>query len=770
MPQTPTPNSPESEMVERIVSNAFALMQINRHRLATLEHLLMVLLKEEGVQAVLAKCDVDIEAMRHDIEEALGNQEKIPPELALSASSNSNRVQSTPAFWRVIKSTMSHFQESGARELHPYHFLVPFFEEEDTTALAILQRQKLTRADLTRVISHGKSNGGNGKKEDDALNQYTINLNAKAAAGSLDPLVGREREIERLVQILGRRRKNNPLLVGDPGVGKTALAEGLAQRIVLKDVPQRLQNLKVHTVNLGALVAGTKYRGDFEERWKSLLDQVSKDKNVILFIDEIHTIIGAGGGKGAMDAANLIKPALTTGDLRLIGSTTFEEFRDIFERDAALARRFQKVDVVEPTPSETIQILTGLLPELERHHQLKYSEKAVDAAVRLSVRYLPDKRLPDKAIDLLDEAGSRLRSRNEPKESDLIQEADIEATIATMTQLPIEKASTDEKHALSHLLPQLEAKVFGQSKATETVASAMFLSKAGLSHPNRPMGSFLFTGPTGVGKTETARQLAETLGLKLLRFDMSEYKEEHTIARLIGAPPGYVGHDKGGLLTEQVNQNPHAVLLLDEIEKAHPNIYNLLLQVMDAGRLTDTNGRTVDFRHVVLIMTTNAGASVAVKRGIGFLKHDNAADLTAALGEVFPPEFRNRLDAIVPFQALGQVEIEKVVRKFLGEMGAQILERKVRIEVSDEAVAWLAEKGFDPQMGARPLDRTIQEHIKKPLSSLILFGDLSGGGLAKVEVNEDKTDLTITATATREVNLEKLLEVVPEEENLKLAK
>lgn len=764
-----TPSTPENELVERIVTNAFTLMQINRHRLATLEHLLMILLKDEGVQTVLKKCNADLDAMRQDIEEALSNQEKVPADIALTT--NTTRVQSTPAFWRVVQATLQHHQSSGARELHPYHFLVPFFEEEDTTALAILYRQKLNRTDIIRVISHGnKAQNNNGKKEEDALTQYTINLNAKAAEGTLDPLVGREREIERLVQILGRRRKNNPLLVGDPGVGKTAIAEGLAQRIHLKQVPQRLLDLKVHTVNLGAVVAGTKYRGDFEERWKALLDQVSKDKNIILFIDEIHTIIGAGGGKGAMDAANLIKPALTTGDLRLIGSTTFEEYRDIFERDAALARRFQKVDVMEPTPTETIQILTGLLPQLEKHHQVKYSEKSVDAAVRLSVRYLPDKRLPDKAIDLLDEAASRLRSRQEPAENDIIQESDIESTLATMTQLPVERASNDDRESLFNLLPKLEAKVFGQSKATNTVAEAMFLSKAGLSHPNRPMGSFLFTGPTGVGKTETARQLADTLGLKLLRFDMSEYKEEHTIARLIGAPPGYVGHDKGGLLTEQVNQNPHAVLLLDEIEKAHPNIYNLLLQVMDAGRLTDTNGRTVDFRHVVLIMTTNAGASVAVKRGIGFLKQDRASDLTAALGEVFPPEFRNRLDAIVPFQALGQTEIEQVVRKFLGEMALQIAERQVRVEVSDEAVTWLAEKGFDPLMGARPLDRTIQEHIKKPLSSLILFGELKNGGLATVSLNETKTDLVLVATPIQDVSLSNLIEVVPDGENIKLAK
>ena len=723
----------QRHVIERIVGSAHALAARNRHEYTTLEHLLLVVLQEASVVEVLKQCKVDIASLHQDLAHTLDQSPLLPD----SQLGHVHQLQTTPALLRVIQGTVNQHINSGRAELAPEHLLVPFFDEKPgTAALAVLLRQKLKRTDLLRALSHGQrgKNGAKGESED-ALAAYTVDLNERAENNTLDPLIGREREIERLVQVLGRRRKNNPLLVGDPGVGKTALAEGLAQRIVAGAVPQRLRSFKIHSLNLGAMIAGTKYRGDFEERWKALLEQVAERTEVVLFIDEIHTLIGAGGGKGAMDASNLIKPALASGQMRLIGSTTFEEYRSIFEHDAALARRFQKIDVVEPTALESIQILKGILPQLETHHELHFSQEAVEAAVRLSVRYQPEKRLPDKAIDLLDEAASRMRSHAAPLPDDLIGEMDIEATLAAIANIPVERASETDRTSLAALRPRLEAAVFGQPQATEAVSSAMVMSRAGLGHPNRPVGSFLFTGPTGVGKTETARQLAEILGLKLLRFDMSEYREGHTIARLIGSPPGYVGHDKGGLLTEAVNQAPHSVLLLDEIEKAHPDIYNLLLQVMDAGRLTDTNGRTVDFRHVVLVMTTNAGAGAAVSRGMGFVKQDTASDVDQALAQVFPPEFRNRLDATIHFKALAPPEIERVVRKFVAQLATQVAERGVRLTLSQEAIEWLAKKGFDPLMGARPLDRTIQEHIKKPLASSMLFGPLVVGGEASWDVN-----------------------------------
>lgn len=728
-----------NEVIQTVMSNAQALAIRNRHEFVTLDHLLLVLLKEESVKNILTQCKVNEAGLRADAERALKQVPEIPNNIEASGLT----VGTSPAFFRVIQNTLQTHVSSGRENLEHYHILVPFFDEKPgTVALANLLKNGLKREDLVRVISHGKR-GGNKQEAEDALATYTVNLNEKAEKGSLDPLVGRDREIERLVQILGRRRKNNPLLVGDPGVGKTALAEGLAQRIVTGAVPERLRDYKIHSLNMGAMIAGTKYRGDFEERWKVLIDQLAERTEVVLFIDEIHTLVGGGGGKGAMDAANLIKPALSSGQMRLIGSTTFEEYRSIFEQDAALARRFQKVDVVEPSPSETVQILMGLAPQLESHHNLVFSTDALEAAVRLSVRYQPEKRLPDKAIDLLDEAASRLRSHSAPLEGDTIGEREIEATLAAIANIPVERATSTDRTSLAELRPRLEASVYGQEKATETVSSAMVMAKAGLGHPNRPMGSFLFTGPTGVGKTETARQLADVLGLKLIRFDMSEYMESHAVSRLIGAPPGYVGYNEGGLLTEQVNQSPHAVLLLDEIEKAHPSIFNLLLQVMDAGRLTDTNGRTVDFRHVVLIMTTNAGGSAAIKPGIGFLKQDTSKNVNEALSNVFPPEFRNRLDAIVPFQALDSEHIQQVVRKFVAQVSAQVVERGVSLSLTEAAIGWLAKVGFDPQMGARPLDRAIQEHVKKLLANAMLFGDLIEGGGAVFDLNEAGDGLEI---------------------------
>lgn len=733
-----------SEVVDTIVSNANAVAIRNRHEFTTLEHLLLVLLTDEGVKEVLAQCRVNVDAIRDDLMLALR-------EIPVSPEGVEGVAMATPAFWRVVKSTVQQHVASGRSSLQPYHMLVPFFDERPgSVVLAILLRQNLKRADLVRVISHGQRNaqhasGEEGGAPQDALEAYTVDLNEMASNNEMDPLIGREREIERMVQVLGRRRKNNPLLVGEPGVGKTAIAEGLAQRIVSGDVPERLKEFKLHSLNLSAMVAGTKYRGDFEGRWKALLDQLESRPEVVLFIDEIHTLVGAGGGKGAMDAANIIKPVLASGKMRLIGSTTFEEYRTIFEQDAALARRFQKIDIVEPKPEEAVLILKGLLPQFEEHHKLHFTPGAVEAAVRLSVRYQPEKRLPDKAIDLLDEAASRLRSRATPAEGDLITELDIEATLSAIANIPVERAKATDRTSLMELRPRLEASVFGQEKATTAISSAMVMSKAGLGHPDRPMGSFLFTGPTGVGKTETARQLAEIMGLKLIRFDMSEYMESHSVARLVGAPPGYVGYDKGGLLTEAVAQSPHSVLLLDEIEKAHPSVYNLLLQVMDAGRLTDNNGRTVDFRHVVLIMTTNAGAQVAVKHGMGFVKSDTSHDIAEALAGVFPPEFRNRLDGVIGFQPLGTTEVHHVVRKFVAQVSAQIAERGVNLEVSDAAIEWLAEKGFDQKMGARPLDRTIQEFIKKPLGDAIMFGALRDGGSVIFDVNDAGDSLDMEA-------------------------
>jgi ATP-dependent Clp protease ATP-binding subunit ClpA len=734
----------QNEIIQTVISNAQALAVRNRHEFVTLDHLLMVLLKEESVKAILRDCKVNEEAVRADTEQALLQVPKLPEDQDMT---DSNRIMLTPAFYRVIQNTVKTHVSSGREILEHYHMLVPFFDEKSgTVALSILLRNGLKREELVRVISHGKRKLGNQKAEaEDALSTYTVDLTQKAIKGQLDPLIGRDKEIERLVQVLGRRRKNNPLLVGDPGVGKTALAEGLAQRIVSGAVPERLREYKLHSLNMGAMIAGTKYRGDFEERWKVLLDQLAERPEVVLFIDEIHTLVGGGGGKGAMDAANLIKPALSSGNMRLVGSTTFEEYRSIFEQDAALARRFQKIDVVEPSPSETVQILRGLVPQLESHHKLSFAPEALEAAVRLSVRYQPEKRLPDKAIDLLDEAASRLRSHSAPLDGDTIGEREIEATLSSVANIPIERATATDRTSLADLRPRLDASVFGQEKATETVAAAMVMSKAGLGHPNRPMGSFLFTGPTGVGKTETARQLADVMGMKLIRFDMSEYMESHAVSRLIGAPPGYVGYNEGGLLTEQVNQCPHAVLLLDEIEKAHPSIFNLLLQVMDAGRLTDTNGRTVDFRHVVLIMTTNAGGVAALKPGIGFLKQDTRKNVDEALSNVFPPEFRNRLDAIVQFQALGSEEVQQVVRKFISQISSQVVERGVSLSLSEEAVQWLAKEGFDPMMGARPLDRAIQEHVKKPLASAMLFGALENGGVALFDINQAGDGLVLTA-------------------------
>lgn len=744
----------QHEIIQTLVSNAQALAIRHRHEFVTLDHLLMVLLKEESVRAILRQCKVNEEAIRADTEQALLQVPKFADDKDLV---DSTQIMLTPAFYRVIQNALQTHVNSGRDVLEPYHMLVPFFDEKSgTVALGILLRHGLKREELVRVISHGKRAGGaNAKPEvEDALATYTVDLTEKASKGLLDPLIGRDKEIERLVQVLGRRRKNNPLLVGDPGVGKTALAEGLAQRIVSGAVPERLREFKLHSLNMGAMIAGTKYRGDFEERWKVLLDQLVERPEVVLFIDEIHTLVGGGGGKGAMDAANLIKPALASGQMRLVGSTTFEEYRSIFEQDAALARRFQKIDVVEPSPSETVQILRGLLPQLETHHKLSFSPESLEAAVRLSVRYQPEKRLPDKAIDLLDEAASRLRSHSAPLEGDLIGEREIEATLSAIASIPIERATATDRTSLADLRPRLDASVFGQHKATEAVASAMVMAKAGLGHPNRPMGSFLFTGPTGVGKTETARQLADVMGMKLIRFDMSEYMESHAVSRLIGAPPGYVGYNEGGLLTEQVSQCPHAVLLLDEIEKAHTSIFNLLLQVMDAGRLTDTNGRTVDFRHVVLIMTTNAGGLAAIKPGIGFLKQDASKNVAEALSNVFPPEFRNRLDAIVQFQALGPEEVQKVVRKFITQVSSQVVERGVSLSLTEAAVQWLAKEGFDAQMGARPLDRAIQEHVKKPLASAMLFGALENGGVATFDVNEAGDGLFLEARPHAPVSVE----------------
>jgi len=754
-----------SPVLEETIHRALTLATDRKHELATLEHLLLALLDDKDAAAVITACDVDIEPLRADVVKYLDE------DLASLAVDDFEEARPTAGFHRVIQRAVIHVQSSGREEVTGANALVALFAERESHAVYFLQERDMTRYDAVNYISHGISKTGENNvpkpvqgaddaaggdaKQKDPLEEYTVNLNQKARDGDIDPLIGRDDEVERCIMVLSRRRKNNPLLVGDPGVGKTAIAEGIARRIVNEDVPTVLQDATIFSLDMGALLAGTRYRGDFEERLKAVMAKLQETDGAILFIDEIHTIIGAGATSGgAMDASNLLKPALQSGKLRCMGSTTYKEYRQHFEKDRALSRRFLKIDVSEPTVEDSVKILMGLKPYFEEFHKVKYTKEAIQGAVDLAVRHITDRKLPDKAIDVIDEAGARTKLVEEKKRKKNIGIKEIEFVISKIARIPPKSISRDDEKALQSLPMDLKRMVFGQDKAIEQVTAAVKLARAGLREPDKPIGSYLFAGPTGVGKTEVAKQLALTQGLELLRFDMSEYMERHTVSRLIGAPPGYVGYDQGGLLTDAVNQNPHSVLLLDEIEKAHPDIYNILLQVMDNGFLTDANGRKVDFRNVILIMTTNAGAADAAKAEIGFGRGMKDDEQEAAIKRRFTPEFRNRLDATVSFAALTPEDIAKVVDKFVIQLEAQLADRKIEFELSKGANLWLANKGYDKRYGARPLARTIQEYIKKPLADEILFGKLKRGGLVKVGVDRKKESLTFKIVPPAKLKIE----------------
>ncbi|MXO51950.1 ATP-dependent Clp protease ATP-binding subunit ClpA [Erythrobacter gaetbuli] len=734
-----------------------------RHEYATLEHLLLALIGDEDAAQVMTACGVDLGELTAVVTQYLEQ------EYQSLKSDDGADPQPTAGFQRVIQRAILHVQSSGKDTVTGANVLVALFSERDSYAVYFLQQQDMSRLDAVSFISHGIGKGGKqvearppqgaeeaqgneaaeqakpADKKETALDQFTVNLNKKAEDGRIDPLIGRGPEVDRTVQILCRRSKNNPLYVGDPGVGKTAIAEGLARKIVEGDVPEVLLDAVIYSLDMGALLAGTRYRGDFEERLKQVVNELEGMPDAILFIDEIHTVIGAGATSGgAMDASNLLKPALSSGAIRCIGSTTYKEFRNHFEKDRALLRRFQKIDVNEPTIEDTIKILQGLRSAFEDHHKVKYTPDAIKTAVELSARYINDRKLPDKAIDVIDEVGAMQMLVPPSRRKKKITAKEIEAVIATMARIPPKSVSSDDKKALENLERDLKHVVFGQDAAVERLSTAMKLSRAGLRDPDKPIGSFLFSGPTGVGKTEVARQLASIMGIELKRFDMSEYMERHSVSRLIGAPPGYVGYDQGGLLTDAVDQNPHCVLLLDEIEKAHPDLFNILLQVMDNGRLTDHHGKTVDFRNVVLIMTTNAGASDMARQGIGFgdVSKEDASE--EAVKRMFTPEFRNRLDAIVPFAYLGKQTVARVVDKFILQLELQLAEQNVDIQFDKESRAWLADKGYDKLYGARPMGRLIQEKIKQPLAEELLFGKLADGGEVAVTLKDGKPSFELT--------------------------
>jgi ATP-dependent Clp protease ATP-binding subunit ClpA len=742
-----------SQSLEASLHRALEYANERNHEYATLEHLLLALLDDRDAAAVMKACLVDLDTLRKRITEYLDN------ELGSLYIKGSTEAQPTTGFQRVVHRAVVHVQSSGREEVTGANVLVAIFAERESHAAFFLQEQEMTRFEAVQYISHGiakrpgmsdskhvrgadeEQNGegrgeGDGKKQpQDALNTYCVNLNKKAKVGRIDPLIGRESEVMRTIQVLCRRQKNNPLFVGDPGVGKTAIAEGLARKIINGEVPEVLRTATIFSLDMGALLAGTRYRGDFEERLKAVMKEIENYPGAILFIDEIHTVIGAGATSGgAMDASNLLKPALQSGSLRCIGSTTYKEYRQHFEKDRALVRRFQKIDIKEPSVEDSIEILKGLKPYFEEYHKLKYTNDAVKAAVELSAKYINDRKLPDKAIDVIDETGASQMLVPEAKRKKKIGVREVEATVATMARIPPKTISKSDAEVLAAIDKDLKRLVFGQDKAIEALASSIKLSRAGLREPEKPIGCYLFSGPTGVGKTEVAKQLAALMGVELLRFDMSEYMEKHTVSRLIGAPPGYVGFDQGGLLTDGIDQHPHSVLLLDEIEKAHPDLFNILLQVMDHGKLTDHNGKKVDFRNVVLIMTTNAGASDMAKPAIGFGSSKRTGDDTDAINRLFTPEFRNRLDAVIPFSGLPLEVILKVVEKFVFQLEAQLADRGVMIELTEDAARWLADKGYDERFGARPLGRVIQEHIKKPLADELLFGRLEHGGTVKVTV------------------------------------
>ncbi|MDR9395270.1 ATP-dependent Clp protease ATP-binding subunit ClpA [Roseovarius sp. SYSU LYC5161] len=754
-----------SNTLEQAIHAALALANARQHEFATLEHLLLALVDEPDASRVMKACSVDTEELRTTlvefIDEDLSN---------LVTDIEGSEAVPTAAFQRVIQRAAIHVQSSGRTEVTGANVLVAIFAERESNAAYFLQEQDMTRYDAVNFIAHGvakdpaygesrpvtgssDSDGESAKPDtesdaveagESALAKYCVDLNTKARSGDVDPLIGRDTEVERCIQVLCRRRKNNPLLVGDPGVGKTAIAEGLAYKIVKGQTPKVLSKTTIYSLDMGALLAGTRYRGDFEERLKAVVSELEEHPDAILFIDEIHTVIGAGATSGgAMDASNLLKPALQGGKLRCMGSTTFKEFRQHFEKDRALSRRFQKIDVVEPTTEDAVKILKGLKPYFEEHHSVKYTNEAIKTAVELSARYINDRKLPDKAIDVIDEAGAAQHLVAASKRRKSIGPKDIEAVVAKIARIPPKNVSKDDAEVLKDLEGTLKRVVFGQDTAIEALSSSIKLARAGLREPEKPIGNYLFAGPTGVGKTEVARQLADTLGVELLRFDMSEYMEKHAVSRLIGAPPGYVGFDQGGLLTDGVDQHPHCVLLLDEIEKAHPDVFNILLQVMDHGSLTDHNGRTIDFRNVVLIMTSNAGATEQAKSAVGFGRDRREGEDTAAIERTFTPEFRNRLDAVISFGPLPKSVILRVVEKFVLQLEAQLMDRDVTIELTKPAAEWLAEKGYDDKMGARPLGRVIQEHIKKPLAEELLFGKLAKGGLVKVGVKDGKIDLKL---------------------------
>jgi len=741
-----------SRNLEQSLHRALSLATERSHEYATLEHLLLALADDQDSISVLRACGVDVEQLKQDLTEfidaELGNL--VSPKLA--------EPKPTASFQRVVQRAAIHVQSSGREEVTGANVLVAIFSEREAHAVYFLQIHDMTRLDAVNYISHGiakvpgfsQSKAADGADEEageekvvrkgsEALDAYCVNLNQKAADGKIDPLIGREAEIERTIQVLCRRTKNNPLYVGEPGVGKTAIAEGLALRIVKEEVPEVLIGHTIFALDMGALLAGTRYRGDFEERLKAVLNELEETEDSILFIDEIHTVIGAGATSGgSLDASNLLKPSLQGGALRCMGSTTYKEYRSHFEKDRALVRRFQKIDVYEPSIEDAVKILRGLKPYYEEHHNVRYTAEAIRQSVELSARYIHDRNLPDKAIDVLDEVGASRMLLPENKRRKTITVKDVETVIARMARIPPKTVSRDDKKTLENLDRDLKTMVFGQNKAIDALSSAIKLSRAGLREPEKPIGSYLFSGPTGVGKTEVARQLARSMGIDLVRFDMSEYMERHTVSRLLGAPPGYVGFDQGGLLTDAIDQQPHSVLLLDEIEKAHPDLFNILLQVMDHGKLTDHNGKKIDFRNVVLIMTTNAGASEMAKNTIGFERGERTGDDEEAIERMFSPEFRNRLDAVVSFSSLSPEVMSRVVDKFIMELEAQLSDRDVTIELTDDAREWLAKKGYDTRFGARPLARIIQEHIKKPLSEELLFGDLVKGGNVKVSAKDGK--------------------------------